>query len=143
MGNVHSITPPLHEGDKKGAERVFQDFLVVYQPVLTNIEGYLAKVVEEINPIYVGAYEPWLSGLRDLIRGAYLVAKRIPMPDPESFIDALHMFSFDSAIEFLKDICACCRINLAHDWGENFRKHIDMLLFSTAILYRQQTSPAR
>ncbi len=138
MEGLYTITPPAGEADRLGAHRVFEDFLTLYQPALTSVEHYLTKVVDETEPTYAMAYEPWLVALRDLMQGAYLIARRIPLPDPASFIEALQMFRFEGAIHLLSDICADCRLLLSSDWAKKFHEHIDMLLFSASILFRQQ-----
>lgn len=138
MENYPDITPPENEEDKEGAYRACREFLTIYQPILTRIEFYLEQVIEQAGPAYAEAYRPWHKSLQDLLHGAYLTARKIPLPDPDAFVEALRMFSFESAIQFLRDICASCQIVLQHDWKEHFRKHIDTLLFSVAILNRQQ-----
>lgn len=138
MGEYKVIVPPMNEDDTEGAQRVFEEFLVLYQPALTHIEHFLEHVMEDAGPDYADAYKPWHKALHDLFRGVYLVAKKIPLPDPEAFTEALRMFSFDSAIQFLSDVCLSCRLSLQNDWGQRFREHINILLFSVSILNRQQ-----
>ena len=138
------ILPPSGENDAEGAQRVFEEFLLLYEPTLVRIEEYLEQVIEQAGPAYATAYRPWRKALRDLMRGVYLTARKIPLPDPEAFIDAAKMFYFDSASQFLRDICINCRIALQRDWVERFREHINFLLFSAAILgYRQEAALSR
>lgn len=137
------IRPPKGETDTAGAQRVFEEFFLLYQPTLTRAERYLEKAVKELQPEYAEGYQPWLRSLQQLLRGVYLVVKKIPMPDTESFLESLRTFSFDSAIEFLRDICVSSRISLSRDWTDRFREHINLLLFSAAILNRQQQALER
>lgn len=143
MGGMDDIRPPKGDDDINGAQRVFEDFLVLYQPTMSRVEEYLEKIVEETRPAYAEAYRPWLKALQDMMQGIYLVAKKIPLPDSESFMESLRMFSFESAIDFLRDICVCCRHILPRDWTDRFREHINMLLFSLSILNRQEQSLGR
>lgn len=138
MNDSQHILPPMGEDDSEGAQRVFEEFLVLYQPTFAHIEYRLEHIIEEMQPAYADAYRPWHKALQDLFRGVYLIAKKIPLPDPEGFMDALRIFTFESAILFLQDLCVSSRLSLPRDWAQNFRKHIDMLLFSMAILNRQQ-----
>jgi len=131
------IIPPTGDDDRKGAERVFQEFFAEYQVVFTKVEVYLGNVIKEV-PAYSNAYKPWQKSLRELSRGIYLINKNIPLPNSKSFLEALQMFSFEGAINFLQDICINCHLELGRNWGERFRKHIDMLLFAFSILQRQQ-----
>lgn len=137
MNYDHLLIGPAHEEDMEGARRAFEEFFVLYQPALSQVERHLEKVIEEAGE-FAEAYRPWYLGLRDLFRGIYLTVRRIPLPDPESLREALHMFSFDSAVHLLRDLCISCRINVSRDWGQHFREHINMLLFSLSILNRQQ-----
>lgn len=144
MEDLKVIIPPAGEDDTEGAQRVFEEFLTLYQPVLMRVEYYLEEVIEHAGVTYAEAYKPWQSALHDLFKGVYLTAKAVPLPDTEKFIDALRTFSFDSAIRFLSDICTSCRLKLPQDWVTKFREHINLLLFSLAILTRaQQPSLAR
>ena len=121
----------------EGAQRVFEDFFNLYQPAFISIEHYLEDAMDHMAPIYANAYRPWYKGLHDLLRGVTLMAKKIPLPDPEEFSDALCMFSFDGAIQFLSDLCISCRLVLQNDWAQRFHEHINLLLFSLSILERQ------
>jgi hypothetical protein len=144
MEQNYRIQPPKSEEDTEGARRVFEEFLILYEPTLVRIEDYLEQVIEQAGPTYATAYRPWHKALRELLRGVYLTARNIPLPDPEAFIDAVKMFYFDSAIQFLRDICVNCRVVLQRDWMERFREHINFLLFSAAILgYRQEQTLSR
>lgn len=143
MEEPFRILPPANEGDSEGAQRVFEEFLTLYQPALVRMEYYLEQVMEQAEPAFAEAYRPWHKALRDLYRGVYLLARRMPLPDSEAFVEALRMFSFGSSVRFLRDICLNCRLSIERDWAEHFRAHIDMLLFSLSILTRQQASLAR
>jgi len=132
------ILPPLNEDDTEGAQRVFEEFLTLYQPTLIRVEYYLEEVIEHAGAPYAEAYKPWHIALHDLFKGVYLTSKKLPLPNKEKFIDALRTFSFDSAIQFLLDICANCKLKLSQDWSDKFREHINLLLFSLSILSRVQ-----
>lgn len=138
MEDLKIIIPPKGEDDTEGAQRVFEQFLVIYQPVLIRVEYYLEEVIEQAGVNYAEAYKPWHVALHDLFKGVYLTAKNIPIPDKDRFIDALRTFSFDSAIQFLSDICISCKLRLPQDWVAKFREHINLLLFSLSILARNQ-----
>ncbi len=138
MEEFNHITPPSGEDDIEGARRVFDEFLTLYQPVLIRVEHQLEKVIGDLDPAFAEAYRPWQVALHDLLRGAYLVAKKIPLPDLDGFMEALSMFSFESAIQFLRDICDSCRMVIEYDWVRRFREHVDMMLFSLAILNRSR-----
>jgi hypothetical protein len=132
------ILPPQGEEDTEGAHRVFEEFLTIYEPTLVKIEYYLEEVIEQVGPTYAEAYRPWHKALNDLFHGVYLTSRDRPLPDSESFIDALKMFSFDSAIRFLKDIGVSCRVHMQRDWSEQFHEHINLLLFSASILQQKE-----
>lgn len=131
------IIPPMGEDDIKGAERACEEFFILYQPTLSRIERHLETIISHTSLNYVEAYLPWQQALRDLIRGVYLTVKKIPLPNYEAFLEALHIFSFESAIQFLRDLCTSCNIDLSQSWEEKFREHINMLLFSVSILNRK------
>src|SRR5437763_365397 len=125
MGEHYAIISPSGEDDQEGARRVFEQFLIIYQPTLTRLEQHLEGLIETTEPAFAQAYEPWHKALQDLFRGVYMVAKKVPLPDPEAFIDALRMFTFESAIQFLNDLCISCKMVLHQDWVKTFREHIN------------------
>lgn len=146
MSDNSPIMPPTGEDDFKGAQRVFEEFFTSYKDTLTALEKYLDKIMAKTEPVFAEAYKPWRDAVHDLLRGVHLLAKNIPLPDPESFLDALRTFSFEGAIQFLRDLCASCKIALQPNWADIFHKQIDTLLFAFAILSRknqQEQSPAR
>lgn len=118
--------------------RVFEQFLIDYQPVLFRVESYLDEIIEKTDNAYKEAYIPWKNALHELLSGAHLIAKRIPLPNKESFAEALCMFSFDGTITFLRDICSICQLQLKNGWRKEFQEHIHQLLFSISILNQQQ-----
>ena len=120
--------------------RAFEEFLIVYKPVLVRIEDYLDEVIEKTDPAYVEGYIPWRNALHELITGAYLIARKIPLPNKEDFMEALCLFSFDSAIKFLCDICNICQLQIKKNWEKEFRDHIDKLLFTISTQNLQQQS---
>ena len=131
------ITPASGEDVVKDAESAFESFLTLYHPLLSKIDHYLEHVMSEIGPTYARAYMPWHTALHDLCSGVFLISKKIPLPDTERFIEALKTFSFESAIQFLYDLCLSCRILLERDWIKKFQEHIHTLLFSMDVLNRQ------
>ncbi len=118
--------------------RVFEQFLIDYQPILFRVETYLDEVIEKTDQTYKEAYIPWKNAVHELLSGAYLVAKKIPLPNKDSFIEALSMFSFEGAITFLRDICNICQLQLKNGWRKEFQDNINQLLFSISILNQQQ-----
>ncbi|MFW0776994.1 MAG: hypothetical protein ACN2B6_04670 [Rickettsiales bacterium] len=138
MGEELIIIPPKGEEDTEGAQRVFEQFLKLYQPTLIRVEYYLEDIIEHAGPAYAEAYQPWHDAVHSLFKGVYLQAKRIPLPDTEKFIAALETFSFDSAIKFLQDLCVSCKLKANREWVARFREHIKLLLFSMSILRRNQ-----
>ena len=141
METMFNISTPPENLDSDSARRVFESFLTIYQPTLERVEDYLEEIIDTKAPVYGAAYEPWHDALKNLLRGAYLMSRKIPLPNKEDFLEALKMFSFESTILFLRDVCLSCHIKLMRDWEENFRSHINMLLFAFAKL--QQTAQAQ
>lgn len=137
MEDEFLIMPPRNGEDWEGAQRVFEEFFILYQPALSSVQHYLAQVTEEMGAEYAAAYRPWQSALSDLFQGVYLTAKKIPLPDPEGFLEALRMFSFESAVQFLSDLCISCRLVMRRDWQKRFREHIEMLMVAFSVLNRQ------
>lgn len=118
--------------------RVSEQFLTDYQPVLARVENYLEEVIEKTDSAYKEAYIPWKNALHELLTGLYLITKKIPLPNKETFLESLHMFSFESTITFLRDICGICQLQLKNGWRKEFREHINQLLFSISTLNQQQ-----
>jgi hypothetical protein len=112
------------------ASRIFEQFLIDYQPVLTQVEDYLDEVIEKTNSTYRQAYMPWKDALHELISGVSLISKEIPLPNKETFMQALRMFSFESTITFLRDLCNICQLRLKNGWRKEFKEHINELLCS-------------
>ena len=142
MTEYNEILPPAGEDDQEGAERVFKDFLVLYQPTLIQVEHKLEGIIQNTEPEYADAYKPWHQALCDLVRGVYLIAKKVSLPNPDDFLDALRTFSFESAIQFLYDLGIRCKMALQPDWAQSFRKNIDILLFSISIINRNKQQEA-
>lgn len=125
--------------EKKGTEhRTFEEFIVTYKPILTRVEEYLEEVIRKTDPTYAVGYMPWKNALHELMTGAYLISRKIPLPNKEDFMEALCLFSFDSAIKFLRDICNICQVQLKKNWEKEFRDHVNRLLFDFSTLYAQQ-----
>ena len=125
-----------NESDPESAQRVLEDFVEIYQPTLLAAQNHLSQTLFKMPAQYAAAYKPWHTALQDLTRGLYLLSKKIPVPDMERFIDALHMFSFEGAINFLADLCKNCNLSLTKNWETEFRQQVDRLLFSVSILNR-------
>ncbi len=125
--------------ENKGIEhRAFEEFVVIYKPVLVRVEEYLEEIIKKTDPTYAVGYVPWKNALHELITGAYLIARKIPIPNKDDFMEALCLFSFESAIKFLRDICNICQLQLKRNWEKEFREHINRLLFAFSALHMQQ-----
>lgn len=125
---------------KSIGHHAFEEFITTYKPILVRVEDYLDEVIEKTDPAYVAGYIPWKNALHELITGAYLIARKIPLPNKEGFMEALCLFSFDSAIKFLRDICNICQLQLKKNWEKEFHDHIDKLLFAISAQNLQQQS---
>jgi hypothetical protein len=134
MNTLHDIPLPSHDTDIEGARRVFEEFGGLYQPVLQSAEKHLHMMITNMEPEFAAAYTPWHSALYELSMGIYMMSRNIPIPDMQRFIDVLHMFCFESAVQFLRDLCRNAKISLPRNWEAGFRSHIDMLLFAVAII---------
>lgn len=117
------------------SHRAFERFINAYQPVLKIAEDYLDEVIKKTSPTYAQAYKPWEDALHELLIGVNSIARKIPLPDRNSFMDILQMFSLDSTIKFLLDICKLCHVQLRNDWGTEFRENINQLLGSMRPAY--------
>lgn len=133
--STHS--PLTRPEDGESAQRFFEEFFTKYQPVFTRAEVYLGNLIKEA-PDFAEAYRPWQNALRDLSRGVYFINRKIPMTNAKGFLEALKMFSLESVIHFLRDICLSCHMQLERDWAEKFREHMDMLFFSYLLLQRNK-----
>ncbi len=138
MGEYGLIIPPAGEEDTEGARRIFSEFVTIYQPVLLQIDTQLEKTIGDLDPMFAEAYRPWHQALQQLIKGSHLIARKIPLPNTDSFLEALSMFSFEGAIAFLRDIGASCKLLINDEWAKRFRQYIDLMLFSLTILHKQQ-----
>ena len=141
MGSTDDIIPPLGKDDVEGARRAFEAFSTLYRPALVTVEAHLDQLIEDMPPGFAAGYLPWRGALHDLVSGTYMLARKIPLPDTEGFMEALRLFSFESGIQFLRDLCLSCHIPLRPDWMQRFRQHIDVLLFAFTVMLRQQRHP--
>jgi hypothetical protein len=116
--------------DNESDAIIFQQFFVDYQPVLSEVERYLDETIEKTDYIYREAYIPWKKALHQLLEGVYYLAKKIPLPSKEEFMEALFMFSFKGAVMFLRDICNICQLKLSTEWDKEFQEKINQLLAS-------------
>lgn len=138
MEALHDIATSTGKTDT--VHRIFEQFLITYHPVLMEVEDYLDSIIEKTDPVYVEGYLPWKEALHELVRGVHFLARKIPLPSRENFIEALCMFSFDSAIDFLLDICSICQLQLEKNWEIKFRENINQLLFSISLYNQHQYS---
>lgn len=144
MDNDSLISPPCNEEDTEGAIHVFEGFEVIYKPALLDIDHYLEDMMVKMGEDYAQAYQPWHAALQGVIRGVYLTSRNIPLKDPDEFLDAVMLLSFDSAVRFLYDIYVNCRSSVPRRWMAEFNRHIHLLLVAAAILYnRREPSLAR
>lgn len=139
MDDVRTIVPPFAHNDKASARNACTAFINEYHGLLSDVEAYLKNLIETTEPKFAQAYKPWLNSLHDMCVGVYLLAKGIPLKRPQSLIDALKMFTFESSLKFLEDACSICKIPLKKDWLQKFRQDINTVLFAVAVLNRGQS----
>ena len=134
METLADISIETGETGTEAIRGTFQDFLERYQSILSSAEGYLCDIVDTKAPQYGEAYRPWQDALHTLLRGAYLISKKNPLPDTELFLESLYIFSMGSGAQFLRDVCLCGGTQLPRDWIDKFREYINWLLFAFAML---------
>ena len=135
---------PFKQDDRQNAKNACVQFINEYHPILSTAETYLQNMIDNTEPAYAQAYKPWLKELRDLCVGVYMMSKDIPLKNPQSLLDALEMFTFDSALQLLHDVCITCKLQLKKDWLAKLREDINNMLFAAAVLTRgQETDKAR
>lgn len=105
-----------------------------YESVVHVLDSHLQDMVDHLQPPFADAYKPWQEALKDLFDGVQSLARGQPLPHPDMFREALNMFSFDGALQFLSDLCLCLRLTAQGEWLKRFRDDINILLFSAAIL---------
>jgi hypothetical protein len=130
----HDILPPSGTDDMLGAQRVCKEFLWHYEPVVDTLDKHLQEMIDHMQSPFADAYKPWHQGLKDLFDGIHSLARDMPLPDPERFREALNMFSFEGALQFLNDLCLCLKLGMPAEWLRQFRQDINTLLFSATIL---------
>lgn len=123
--------PQVSEEDQESAQRALETFVTVYQVTLIRVEQYLEEIIIEVGPELSGGYKPWLHSVRDLTRGAFLLSNQTPLKQKDRFLDALRVFSFGSAVQFLNDICSTIGMNNDRKWPENFKEHIHRMMIAT------------
>lgn len=143
MDECGEILPPSGETDTEGAYRTFEAFVDFYRPTLVVASEHLEGIVDNMPEKYAEAYRPWQHALNELLIGVYLVSRKIPLPNREVFEEALKVFTLESAVRFLRDLCLSCRIQMPRDWIDRFIRNIHMLLSSLSILNQQQAALAR
>lgn len=132
------IAPPTDASDSAGAVRVFQQFLEQYQAILVSADHYFEQIMEQIQPQFAQAYLPWQRAVKDLLHGTYTVARKIPLKNPKALADAMRLFSLDSAVGMLHDICTSCKLKVARNWVESFKENIKTLSTALRMLMQQQ-----
>lgn len=120
------------------ALEVFQNFRNDYEGTFVRVEYYLKEVVENVPPYLASAYQSWYKAAHDLIRGVYCVTKEIPIAHAESLKDAIHLFTYDSAIQFLRDICISCGMRVNDDWCKALKENMHQLKTAFEMLVHQQ-----
>lgn len=134
---------PFAPTDRPAMQRACKQFHDEYQPILHKVETHLHQMTQKTDPVYAQAYKPWLKALCDICTGVFLLSKGIPLPDPAALLDALRMFSFDSTLQLLHDLCISCKLVLEKEWTKKFRRDIDIMLFAAANLQQQQQGITR
>lgn len=141
MGQDIHIHPSPSEVDQESAQRALETFVTVYQVTLIRVEEYLEEIIIEVGPELSGGYKPWLSSVRDLARGAFLLSQKTQLHQKERFIDALRVFSFGGAVQFLNDVCMTIGMDNDRKWAENFKEHIHTLMLATQKMQAQNEQP--
>lgn len=138
MESVICIRPPADSDDAAGAVRVFQEFLQNYQSTLVSAEHYFEQIMEQVQPKYAQAYAPWQRSVKDLLHGVYMVSKKLPLRNPKALADALRLFTLDSAISMLHDICISCKMRVNSNWLNAFKDNMRVLGEAFRVLMRQR-----
>lgn len=120
----------------------FLYFHLRYGEELQQIERHLEGVTNDLEKRHSTIYRHWHEALKHLRQGVYLISKRIPLPDPEKFLESIKTFSITSAIRFLRDLASACGLNLESLWVKQFHEHINILL-QTHLQMMQQQERAR
>ncbi|MEZ5691487.1 MAG: hypothetical protein R3D71_07475 [Rickettsiales bacterium] len=126
----HYSNLPTHDVNIDTMYIVFEDFFDQYKLILTEAEQYLEKVIKNTDPHYINAYQTWRHAIHELLEGSETLSKKNNIENYEDFVEALHMFSFESTIKFLRDMCNMCDMRLKREWEKEFRERINQLLFS-------------
>ena len=123
------------------AKRMAESFVEVYQVTLIRIEQHLDDVIEGAGENYAEGYKPWQKAVHDLVNGTFLLSKEQVKPDKEKLSEALRIFSFESSVNFLEDICRTTGITTERGWHEKFRAHVHMLLSALDIMPKKRPLP--
>ena len=126
MDDLHTMVEGSANADQ--ARRMAETFVEVYQVTLIRIEQHLDSVIEEAGEHYADGYKPWQKAIHDLVHGTFLLSKEEVRPDKELLGDALRIFSFESSVNFLNDMCGSIGIRTERGWHEKFRAHVHMLI---------------
>lgn len=133
-----STTDIFSPSDAESAKRMVETFVEVYQVTLIRIEQHLDDVIEDAGEHYAQGYKPWQKAVHDLVHGTFLLSKEVAKPDEEALSDALRVFSFDSSVMFLNDLCHSIGIRTERGWHEHFRNHIHMLMTALDIMPKKR-----
>lgn len=131
-----------NHSEAENAKRMAETFVEVYQVTLIRIEQHLDDVIEEAGEQYAEGYKPWQKAVHDLVHGTFLLSNEAAKPDEEALSDALRVFSFDSSVKFLGDLCGNIGINTERNWHERFRAHIHMLISALDIMPKKRRLPS-
>ena len=136
MDETPTITKAHEITELPEARRLAETFVEVYQVTLIRVEQHLEDIIDEAGEDYAAGYEPWRKALHDLLSGSYQLSKETAIPEKEVFEEALRVFSFDSSIAFLKDVCEIIGINTERGWSDRFRHHVQKLTDAMGVLQR-------
>lgn len=118
----------IAETNPESAKRAAETFIEIYEVTLVAVEHCLEEVIKEAGPEFAEGYFAWYEALHQLIDGINALAANNVNIDEEAFNEALHLFSFDGAVQFLRDLCIVKKIALPYGWREQFKTHILSLL---------------
>lgn len=138
MGEFNHIYVPRSADDHEGAIRTFKDFTRLYAGLIEQVSQHLDASLQEVPAQVAEAYMPWQNALKDLLQGSVAIAHKMKPKNPEAFFEALQIFSLDSAVQFIRDLCLSCKIRLGQEWDTLFKEQINTLLFAYSIVMRKQ-----
>lgn len=137
---MQNIAPKSATSGGDAAWRSLREFDDQFGATLATIKDYLDSSVSKLSAEFAAGYHVWQDLLGDLIQGVKLAARRILPPEPERLLMALKAFSLESAVAFLRDLCACCNLEIPRDWAERFRQQVTQALTAHVVLMQQQAT---